>query len=248
LLCEDDPQTAITLRQRLRQVGFVTDFAYSTADALARAATTPYAAFLVDLQLPDGDGISLILDLRALPQYRDTPIVVVSADVSGGREDRRSSSLNVLDWFSKPLDFDRLGRMLRRSLDRRSADTRPWVLHVDDDCNVLEVVAEALGPLVEVVSVASLDGARHAIVEHDFDLAILDIALAQGSGLELLPDLRSRHGAPIPVIVFSVQDAESDNDQVEATLNKARTPFRSLVAAVEDRLALRSSRAFREVA
>jgi len=36
--------------------------------------------------------------------------------------------------------------------------------------------------------------------------------------------------------------------QVEATLNKARTPFRSLVAAVEDRLALRSSRAFREVA
>ena len=77
---------------------------------------------------------------------------------------------------------------------------------------------------------------------------ILDIALAQGSGLELLPDLRSRHGAPIPVIVFSVQDAESDNDQVEATLNKARTPFRSFVAAGEDRLALRSSRAFREVA
>src|SRR3979490_153570 len=55
LLCEDDPQTAITLRQRLRQVGFVTDFAYSTADALARAAATPYAAFLVDLQLPRRD-------------------------------------------------------------------------------------------------------------------------------------------------------------------------------------------------
>jgi PAS domain S-box-containing protein len=248
LLCEDDPQTAIVLRERLRQIGFVTDFAHTAADALTRAAATPYAAFLVDLQLPDGDGIGLILDLRALPQYRDTPIVVVSANASSGREDHRSPSLNVLDWLSKPVDVDRLGRMLRRSLDPRSADTGPWVLHVDDDCNVLALVAEALGRFVEVVSVDSLDAARRAIAEHDFDLAILDIALAQGSGLDLLPNLRGWSGLPIPVIVFSVEDAECGTVQVEAALNKSRTSLGGLVAAVQDRLALRSSSTFREVA
>jgi DNA-binding NtrC family response regulator len=138
--------------------------------------------------------------------------------------------------------------MLRRSLDRQSADGRPLVLHLDDDGSVLALVAEALDPIVEVVSVASLDAARHAIAEQEFELVVLDISLAQGSGLDLLPDLRGRRGTPIPVIVFSVQDAESGHGQVEAALNKSRTPLRGLVAAVEDRLALRPPRPMREVA
>jgi DNA-binding response OmpR family regulator len=108
LLCEDDLDTALTLREQLRQVGFATDFAYSAADAFTCAAATQYHAILVDIHLPDGDGISLIVRLRELPQYRDTSIIVVSGDTSRGRDDLRSSKLNVLDWLNKPVDFDRL--------------------------------------------------------------------------------------------------------------------------------------------
>ena len=101
LLCEDDLDTALTLRQQLAQVGFATDFAYTAGDGFARAETVQYQAILMDIQLPDGDGISLIARLRALPQYRDTPIIIVSADTSRGREDLRSSKLNVLDWLEQ---------------------------------------------------------------------------------------------------------------------------------------------------
>ena len=82
LLCEDDLDTALTLREQLRQAGFATDFAYSEGDALNRAVATQYHAILVDIHLADGDGVSLIVQLRALPQYRDTPIIVVSGDTS----------------------------------------------------------------------------------------------------------------------------------------------------------------------
>ena len=64
LLCEDDLDTALTLREQLRQAGFATDFAYSVGDALTRAVATQYQAILVDIQLPDGDGVSLIVRLR----------------------------------------------------------------------------------------------------------------------------------------------------------------------------------------
>ena len=101
LLCEDDLDTALTLREQLRQVGFATDFAYSVGDALTRAVATQYHAILVDIHLPDGDGVSLIVRLRALPQYHDTSIIVVSADPSRGRDDLRSSRLNVMDWLNK---------------------------------------------------------------------------------------------------------------------------------------------------
>jgi CheY-like chemotaxis protein len=126
LLCEDDPAAAGVLRDQLKHVGFITDIAHTSADAITFAMATHYRAVLVDLQLPDGDGIGLILRLRELPQYADTPIIVVSADPARGRGDMRSSKLNVLGCLNKPLDMDELMRMLdnRRSNDVNSPSYR----------------------------------------------------------------------------------------------------------------------------
>jgi len=108
LLCEDDLDTAVALREQLRPAGFATDFAFTAGEAIARAEATQYCAILIDLMLPDRNGLSVILRLRQLPQYSDTPIIVVSADPSPGRDDVRSSKLNVVDWLKKPVDFARL--------------------------------------------------------------------------------------------------------------------------------------------
>jgi PAS domain S-box-containing protein len=129
LLCEDDPEAAIALREQLRQVGFATDFAYTAGEAIICATATQYSAILVDLLLPDGDGISLILRLRELPHYGDTTIIVVSADPSRGRDDLRSAKLNVLDWLNKPVDFDRLKRVLTKPVVHETT-RRPQILHV----------------------------------------------------------------------------------------------------------------------
>lgn len=120
LLCEDDPDLAAVLREQLRQAGFGTDFAYTAGDAIACSVETQYCAILVDLLLPDGDGIDLIVRLRELPQYGEIPIVVVSVDPSRGRSDPRSAKLNVFHWLRKPIDFDYLIRALTEPAIRES--------------------------------------------------------------------------------------------------------------------------------
>ena len=110
LLCEDDPDMAAVLREHLKQAGFATDFAYSATDAMQCAMAAQYCAILVDLLLPDGNGIDLILRLRGLPQYGETPIIVVSVDPTPGRNDPRAPQLNVFHWLRKPIDFDNLIR------------------------------------------------------------------------------------------------------------------------------------------
>lgn len=234
LLCEDDLDTALTLRDQLRQTGFATDFAYSAGDAFTCAAATQYRAILVDIHLPDGDGISLIVRLRELPQYRDTSIIVVSADPSRGREDLRSSKLNVLDWLNKPVDFDRLMRLLQKPAVR--ANRRPRILHVDED----DIVARALGDIADVVTVNSIEAAQRVLKASDFDLAVLDVALANGTSLDLLPELRDSKGNVIPVVVFSAQGASlMDVADEQVALAKSHTSIDSLVATVRDRLASR---------
>jgi DNA-binding response OmpR family regulator/nitrogen-specific signal transduction histidine kinase len=235
LLCEDDLDTALTLREQLRQVGFATDFAYSVGEALTRAEATQYHAILVDINLPDGDGVSLIVRLRALPQYLDTSIIVVSGDPSCGRDDLRSSKLNVLDWLNKPVDFERLVRLLVTPLVGE-ANRRPRILHVDED----NAVARALSEIGDVVTVKSIKAAQRALKDGDFDLAVLDVALAKDASPDLLPELRDSKGNVIPVVVFSAKGLNLASDaQKEATLAKSHSSIDSLVAMVRHRLASR---------
>jgi PAS domain S-box-containing protein len=244
LLCEDDPNAASALREGLRQFGFATDFAHTRSEAMTRAAASPYGAILVDLQLPDGDGAGLIRDLR--PQGAaeiSPPIIALSAD--SGRDHEALSGLEPagLEWLDKPVDLDRLAQMLDR-LGVRERDQRPEILHVDDDQDVLDLVAEALNSTANVTSADSLEEARRALARNHFDLAVLDIELGGVSGLDLLPDLRGSRGRAIPVIIFSAHGSSPVRDpQVQASLSKSKAALDSLVATVHDRLTPRSSHA-----
>ncbi len=237
LLCEDKPETAVALCERLRQEGFFADVALTAAEAIARVETTLYAAILVDLQLAEGDDISLIKQLRAQPQIYNTLLVVLSADANQAGDDKQSSNLlNILDWLDTPLDVDRLVRVLDRPIVRK-ASARPRVLHVDADRAAHLAVAKALGVTAEVMSVDSIEDARRALAGNRFDVAVLDVALALGSGFELLHALRDSDGDGIPLVVFSPNDENPVfANQVRAALINSRTTVDSLIATLRRRL------------
>ena len=117
MLCEDDSDVASLLAAKLGKAGFEALVAATVSEALSNADRANYAAVLVDLNLPDGDGIGLIQELRARPRYHDKPIVVISANSKRGRDDLRAAALGVLDWLDKPVDIHQLVELLRHSMD-----------------------------------------------------------------------------------------------------------------------------------
>lgn len=245
LLCEDDRETAIVMRQSLQRAGFAVDCAFTTAATAALVEQTSYAAFIVDLQFPDGDGIGLILHLRGQQQYRDTPIVVVSGNPSHGRDDTRSSTLNVLGWLSKPVDFERLVQFLSKSI-APALTKRPQILHVDDDRGMRTAVTQALYQIADVISAGSIAAAHEALASNDIDLAVIDIAIEKGSGLDLLPDLRNSFGKVIPVIIFSANGSGLNHDEQIHSAFEPHQSLDKLVASVRDRLALLLTRTAKE--
>jgi len=246
LLCEGDPEGAMALREGLRPLGFSADFAHDPEAAIARARTSSYAAILVNLEPADADGIGLIRRLREQPAIYNTPIVIISGDRVDAKEE--ASKLNVFKWVGTPVDTYELAQVLDGALVRGER-RQPRILHVDDDPAMRDLVTFALEPLASVVSVGSVDEARGAVLKQQFDLAVLDIALGPISGLELLPELRNGKGRPIPVIIFSAHPPElAPNPQVRARLTKSRASLDELVAAIHDRLMLKSSVSREEVA
>jgi DNA-binding NtrC family response regulator len=168
--------------------------------------------------------------------------VVLSADLKQARdEDRPSTLLDILDWLDTPIDIARLVRVLDRPIIR-NRNKRPRILHIDPDENVLRAVAEALNANAEVMSVNSIDEARRALAASRFDVAVLDVVHAVGSGFELLHELRDSDGDAIPLVVFSPKDANLVfASQVRTALINSRTSIDNLVATLRKRLVSSSS-------
>ena len=163
LLCEDDPEVAVKLGDRLRQEGFIVDIALTASEAVAHVAAASYTTVLVDLQCPEGDGIDLIKQLRQQPQIYNTLLVVLSADLKQiPNEERAPTLLNILDWLDTPIDIARLVHVLDRPI-ARNGSPRPRVLYVDSDRKMRRAIAKALSTKVELMSVDSIDRARRAL-------------------------------------------------------------------------------------
>ena len=89
LLCEDDPEVAVTLGDRLLQEGFLVDIAFTASEAVAHVAAASYTAILVDLQRPEGVDIDLIKQLRKQPQIYNTLLVALSTDLKQPHNEER---------------------------------------------------------------------------------------------------------------------------------------------------------------
>ena len=121
LICDDEPQILRALRVMLREAGFEAVPAATAEEALDRASTRPPDAAIVDLVLPDGDGIEVT---RRLREWSEMPIIVLSA-VGDEGEKVRALEAGADDYVTKPFAprelVARLQAVLRRS-DRPAGD------------------------------------------------------------------------------------------------------------------------------
>jgi two-component system, OmpR family, KDP operon response regulator KdpE len=114
LVVDDEDQILRALRVVLRDAGFESVPAGDVAEALDAAAVRPPDAAIVDLVLPDGDGIELT---RRLREWSAMPIIVLSA-VGDETEKVRALEAGADDYVVKPFGARELVARLQRALAR----------------------------------------------------------------------------------------------------------------------------------
>jgi two-component system KDP operon response regulator KdpE len=127
LACDDELQILRALKVILREEGYEVQTAANMGEALDVVALSPVDAAIVDLLLPDGDGIELC---RRLREWSDMPIIVLSAV---GEEEQKIQALRVGadDYMTKPFSPRELVARLEAVLRRASADADESVLMSD---------------------------------------------------------------------------------------------------------------------
>jgi two-component system KDP operon response regulator KdpE len=127
LVVDDEPQILRALRVILRDAGFEAVPASSAEEALDIAAVRPPDAAIIDLVLPDLDGIELC---RALRQWSEMPLIVLSAV---GDEDAKVRALaaGADDYVTKPFGPRELVARLQANLRRIDPDPEESVIRAD---------------------------------------------------------------------------------------------------------------------
>jgi two-component system, OmpR family, KDP operon response regulator KdpE len=114
LVCDDEPQILRALKVILRDAGFEGVGAETAREALDAAAVRPPDAAIVDLVLPDGDGVEVCAQLRSWSQM---PILVLSA-VGDEAQKVRALEAGADDYVTKPFGPQELVARLRAALRR----------------------------------------------------------------------------------------------------------------------------------
>ena len=234
LICEDDADAAATLRAMVEAEGCRATIVGTVGDAQREIGDSRFDALLLDLNLPDGNGLSVIRTVRDSLETRDLPIIVVSGNAPEGET---GIALDMIDWLQKPVDQDRLNEAVRLAV-MHSAVTAPTLLHIDDDVDLLDVTAAALDGQGRIIRATSLAAARQVLAAERPDIVILDLGLPDGSGAELISLLRDGEQGPIPTIIYSAQDVSPDIElKVQAVLVKSKRSLPNLAGAIQRILA-----------
>ena len=114
LIVDDEPQIVRALKVVLREAGFEALAAETSSEALDMAAVRPPEAAIVDLVLPDGDGIELT---RRLREWSEMPILVLSA-VGEESQKVRALEAGADDYVTKPFGTRELIARLQAALRR----------------------------------------------------------------------------------------------------------------------------------
>jgi len=122
LIIEDEMELSRVIASKLGRSGFIADHAASIKEAQYAVQAHSYAFALLDRRLPDGDGISLLSDLRRIqPGIRI--LVLTACDAVSDRIAGLDAGAD--DYLTKPFDMDELMARIRACLRRPGVDTTP---------------------------------------------------------------------------------------------------------------------------
>ena len=167
LLIDDDARLTAMVGDYLRQAGYEVEVAPSLTAGRTRLDREPFDALVLDLMLPDGDGLDLCRELRAVPRTRALPLLMLTA--RGEPMDRIVGlELGADDYLPKPFEP-------RELLARVKALLRRAAPHDGDD-DVLRFGRLEIDPGGRQ---ARLDGRPCELTSYQFDL-LLVLANAPG--------------------------------------------------------------------
>ncbi len=238
MIVEDDENLIQFLKLRLHKEGYATKHATCKEQALQVLSRCKPDVLLMDLLLPDGNGLEIMEQTRRIEHLKDLPIIIMT-----GRnvEDLECSPPVVFDWFVKPFDQSNL----IRSVERATIDIpKRKVLVIEDDTDTRAVIVAQLKKL-KAHCLEAENGIQALSIARSTqpDVIVLDVGIPQMDGFKFVESLNNSGSDKclVPLIVYSGEEfTEADRRKLTLGITRHMTKGRvspdEFVSAVRELL------------
>jgi len=206
--------------------------ARTALELLAHAADAgrPFSLGVVDAQMPDTDGFTLIEEIRRDPRLARTALIVLTSVGQGGAA-ARCRELSVAAQLMKPVGRAELRQAILQALmmEPRTKPQAQAVLQEAERRPCLHVLLAEDNPINRMVAIRLLEKRGHEVavavngrealekLEHgSFDLVLMDVQMPEMDGLEATAALRDKEmttGEHIPVIAMTAHAMQGDRER-----------------------------------
>jgi len=210
LVIEDDAAFARILVGLGRERGFKVVATPTAEDGIAATRVHHPVGILLDVNLPDHSGLTVLDRLKRNPATRHVPVHMISVE----DHIQQALELGAVGYSLKPVKREELLRALER-MERKLAQKIGRVLVVEDDARQRQAIEALLGGGdVSITAVETATAALEALHASTFDCMVVDLTLPDFCGYQLLERMAAdeRYSHP-PVIVYTGRSLDSNEEQ-----------------------------------
>ncbi|MBA3992316.1 MAG: hypothetical protein C0469_02230 [Cyanobacteria bacterium DS2.3.42] len=235
LMVEDDEQLTKLVRSTLKKEGFNIEIARNLKEADEMLEDFTPRAIILDISLPDGNGLEWLKNKQNGEKAFAIPTVVLSG-VDKNAE--LSGTAIIFDWLVKPVEDRQLERAVRFAV-RNKGNAKAKVLIVEDDPSTLELLKHHVSRFpVEVIEATEGIRALKLAKTENPDLIILDIGIPAPDGFDIVESLRKSDSKETPLIVYTSRDLSKDEMNnltlgLTKHLIKSKTSEQELIESVK---------------
>jgi CheY-like chemotaxis protein len=234
LSIDDDPNALELLDLVLKKEGYRLTSARSGGAGLKLAKTLKPDIVTLDVMMPDMDGWDVLAALKANPETREIPVVMLTII----DEATRGYALGAAEYLMKPIERD----TLLSAISRVAGKTRkPCVLLIEDDESTRAMVRQMLdGHSVALTEARDGEEGLERLAESRPDVILLDLLMPKMDGFEFLEALRAKESnLDIPVIVVTAKDLTAEDHErlsgaVSRVLEKNALGGRALLSEIRN--------------
>ena len=203
LIVEDDERFAKVLLDFAREKNFKGIVTQRGDSALSLARDYLPSAILLDIDLPDIDGFTVLDRLKRDPNTRHIPVHVMSSL----RERERALRQGAISYINKPVGREALQEEFKR-IQKFLMGGKRSLLVVEDDMAQRESIVALIGNTdIHMVTVDTGAAALEALQSQHFDCMVLDLTLPDISGFDLMDRIvKNERLRDLPIVIYTAKE------------------------------------------
>jgi len=231
LVIEDDYATSRLLSNYLNKWGYNPVVVNTEEQAFDLINSESLLAIILDIEIPNVNGLELLKKLREHPKTKKTPVIVCSVEP----EQQKAFLMGAIEYFVKPINYNYLVEVLQNYKLRKNSS----ILCVDDDVPTLNLVKQAIeaAGFIAIAENVSFN-VMNLIKDKDIDLAIIDLDMPDPNGFELIKTIKAdKKYANVPIIIYTGkenygEDLKNIEGLFEDLLDKRSTNIEDLADTI----------------